>query len=102
MNHAAAKYGWLEAPQAYVSLKHEGDKIIAFERAGLLFIFNFHPTKSYTDYRVGVDEAGEYHIVLNTDEKQFGGFENVQSGTTHFTKAEKWNNRKNWLQVSFF
>lgn len=26
--------------KAYVSLKHEGDKVIVFERAGLLFIFN--------------------------------------------------------------
>ena len=26
--------------QAYVSLKHEGDKMLVFERAGLLFIFN--------------------------------------------------------------
>jgi len=26
--------------QAYVSLKNETDKVIVFERAGLLFIFN--------------------------------------------------------------
>jgi hypothetical protein len=26
--------------QAYVSLKNEADKVIVFERAGLLFIFN--------------------------------------------------------------
>lgn len=30
----------LTISQAFVSLKHEGDKVIVFERAGLLFIFN--------------------------------------------------------------
>ncbi|VCW70790.1 unnamed protein product, partial [Gulo gulo] len=53
MNKLEERCGWLSAPQAYVSEKHEANKIIAFERAGLLFIFNFHPSKSYTDYRVG-------------------------------------------------
>jgi 1,4-alpha-glucan branching enzyme len=100
MNHAADKYGWLEAPQAYVSLKHEGDKMIVFERAGLLFIFNFHPTNSYTDYRVGVDVVGEYKVVLNSDERRFGGFDNVKSDSTYFTTPMVWNERKNFLQVN--
>lgn len=30
------------------SLKHESDRVIAYERAGALFIFNFHATHSYT------------------------------------------------------
>jgi 1,4-alpha-glucan branching enzyme len=45
--------------QAFVSWKHEGDKVIAFERAGLVFVFNFHPTKSFTDYKIGVQTAGK-------------------------------------------
>lgn len=46
MQHLEEKYGWLASPQAYISLKHEGDKVIVFERAGLLWIFNFHTTVS--------------------------------------------------------
>lgn len=38
--------------QGYVSAKHQDDKVIAFERAGLVFIFNFHGQKSFTDYKV--------------------------------------------------
>ncbi len=49
-----AKYGWLAADPAYVSCKHEDDKVIVFERAGLVFAFNFHTSKSFTDYRVGL------------------------------------------------
>jgi 1,4-alpha-glucan branching enzyme len=100
MNHLDDKYHWLSALPAYVSLKHEGDKVIVFERAGLLFIFNFHPTQSFADYRVGVEEPGEYHVVLSSDEKQFGGFDRVDLNTKYFTTPMEWNGRKNWLQVS--
>jgi 1,4-alpha-glucan branching enzyme len=40
MNWLEEEHGWLRSPQAYVSLKNETDKVIVFERAGLLFIFN--------------------------------------------------------------
>jgi len=98
MNHLESKYNWLSSPQAYVSLKHEDNKMIVYERAGLLFIFNFHPTKSFTDYRVGVDVAGEYTIILSSDDKEYGGFENVTSGGKLLTTPQEWNGRKNWTE----
>ena len=101
MNNLETKYGWLSAPQAYVSLKHEVDKVIVFERAGVLFIFNFHPTQSFSDYRVGVKESGEYSVVLSSDENEFGGHERVDTSITHFTTPMECNNRKNFLQTSF-
>ncbi|TDL29811.1 glycoside hydrolase [Rickenella mellea] len=118
MNNLETQSQWLGAPQvsgsadlqqnvtngrishqAYVSLKHEVDKVIVFERAGLLFIFNFHPTQSFADYRVGIEEAGEYHVVLSSDEKRFGGFDRVDLSGKYFTTPMEWNGRKNWLQV---
>ncbi|KAF8914191.1 glycoside hydrolase family 13 protein [Gymnopilus junonius] len=99
MNHLAAQYGWLDAPQAYVSLKNEMDKVLVYERAGLLFVFNFHPTNSFMDYRVGVEEAGEYKIVLSSDEKSFGGFDNIMVDSKFFTTPLEWNGRKNFIQV---
>lgn len=48
MQHLEAKYGWLNAHQAYISLKNQSDKVIVFERAGLLWIFNFHGSVSDT------------------------------------------------------
>ncbi|XP_027062308.1 1,4-alpha-glucan-branching enzyme 3, chloroplastic/amyloplastic isoform X1 [Coffea eugenioides] len=47
--------------------------VIAYIRGPFLFVFNFHPTNSYHRYSIGVEEAGEYHIILNTDEKKYGG-----------------------------
>ncbi|KAF5393004.1 hypothetical protein D9757_001315 [Collybiopsis confluens] len=99
MNHLEDQRGWLAAPQAFVSLKHEVDKILVYERAGVLFVFNFHPTDSFTDYRVGVEVPGEYTVVLTTDEPRFGGFNNVKSGGQYLTTPFEWNGRKNFLQV---
>lgn len=93
------KYGWLHAPQAYVSRKHEEDKVIVFERADVVFIFNFHPTQSFPDYRIGVGAPGKYKIVLNSDDKQYLGHGRVDNSSEFFTTPESWDNRPNWLQV---
>lgn len=93
------KYGWLHSPQAYVSLKNDQDKVLVFERAGLLWIFNFHPAQSFADYRVGVEQAGTYQIVLDTDDTEFGGFGRNAKGTRFFTTDLEWNGRKNFIQV---
>ncbi|NLE66241.1 MAG: 1,4-alpha-glucan-branching enzyme [Lentisphaerae bacterium] len=52
--------------------EHCDDATLAFERAGLLFLFNFHPSKSFADYPVAAS-PGEYQLILDTDAKCFGG-----------------------------
>uniref|UniRef100_A0A5K3EQB0 1,4-alpha-glucan branching enzyme n=1 Tax=Mesocestoides corti TaxID=53468 RepID=A0A5K3EQB0_MESCO len=94
MQHLEEKYHWLSAPQAYVSRKHEDDKVIVFERAGVLFVFNFHPHKSFTDYRIGVDTPGSYKIILNSDRAEFGGFNRIDESLPMPTKNEPWDNRR--------
>ncbi len=44
----------------YVSLKNEGDKLIVAEKGELLFVFNLHPTNSYSSYRIGTCWPGEH------------------------------------------
>ena len=39
------KFDLIADRSQYITLTHESDKVIAFERGDLLFIFNFHPTK---------------------------------------------------------
>ena len=36
--------------------------MIVFERGSLLWVFNFHSTKSFADYRVGASIAGKYPL----------------------------------------
>ncbi|KAL9944404.1 hypothetical protein ACHAQF_008030 [Verticillium nonalfalfae] len=99
MNTTEAQFGWLRSPQAYISLKNESDKIIVFERGGCVFIFNFHPNKSFSDYRVGIETPGTYKIVLNSDSKDLGGHGRIEEGTRFFTTPMEWNGRKNWTHI---
>jgi 1,4-alpha-glucan branching enzyme len=66
----------------------QADLVMAYERKGLLFVFNFHPGNSYTDYGLPVD-AGKYVTLLCTDQSAFGGFDRVDMLTVHRTMVEK-------------
>lgn len=79
MQHLDGQFGILASTQAWVSAKHNGDKVIAFERAGLVWIFNFNPTQSFLDYRVGLSsDSVAYEVALCTDDGQFGGHQRIE------------------------
>ncbi|KAG7910431.1 hypothetical protein KL907_001322 [Ogataea polymorpha] len=100
MNTTESKYTWLNSQPAYVSLKNEVDKVLVYERNNKLFLFNFHPTQSFTDYRVGVETPGCYKIILNSDRSEYGGHGRIdESKSVFFTTEFPWNNRKNYIQV---
>ena len=62
-------------------------KVLIFERGGVWFCFNFHPTASYPDYTF---EAlpGKYMTLLDSDEAQFNGFERRTAGGVYVTSQE--------------
>jgi len=63
------------------------DGVVIFKRGELIFAFNFNPTKSFTDYGFEID-AGKYQIVLNTDNKLFGGLNRNDDSLIHETVNE--------------
>ncbi|MDD4869994.1 MAG: alpha amylase C-terminal domain-containing protein [Kiritimatiellae bacterium] len=63
---------------------HEDDKVLVFERDGLLFLFNFDPSRSYTDYAIDAP-PGEYILIFDTDESRFGGQNRIVPDQTYFT-----------------
>jgi 1,4-alpha-glucan branching enzyme len=84
----------------WVVIAHHDDHVIAFERGDrLLFVFNFHPTRSYNDYRIGVWWPGKYSIVLDTDSWDTGGQGRVHWDVTHVTVKSAWHGRPNYLQL---
>ena len=58
---------------------HQDDKIIIYTKGDLVFIFNFHPTKSFEGYFVPVERKGEYSVLLSSDDARFGGFGRVDT-----------------------
>ena len=87
----------------YVSLTNEGDKVITFERAELLFIFNFHPINSYEHYRVGTEYPNDHKIVLSTDDIEYGGSNRVSKEIIYnpikCEKDDKVNDRSYWFNI---
>lgn len=76
------------------------DQVIAYQRGNLIFIFNFHPNSSYTDYGMLV-EPGEYKVVLNSDNSKYGGFNLVDESVSHYTLDNVESNApgKLWLKL---
>lgn len=67
-----------------VTLRHEHneDKILAFERQALVFVFNFHPNRSHWGYRIRASE-GTYRMILDSDAPVFGGLGRLSPGQVH-------------------
>lgn len=76
------------------------DQVLAYQRGNLVFVYNFHPYKSFEGYGI-LAEEGSYKIALNTDDKKFGGFGLVDNEQTYFTMpdANKTADGKGWLQL---
>ena len=79
---------------------NDGDQILAFSRGDLLFVFNFSPNRSFTDYGFIVPQ-GSYDVVLNTDSKLYGGNDLADDSVRHFTNYDPIYERdgKGWLML---
>ncbi|KAM6985190.1 1,4-alpha-glucan-branching enzyme-like [Aplochiton taeniatus] len=64
MNLTEEHYGWLAASPVrhtgVVTTVADNDKVVVFERGQLVFVFNFHPSHSYTHYRIATPTTGKY------------------------------------------
>ena len=65
----------------------DDDQILAFKRGDMVFIFNFNPNKSFTDYGI-LAPAGEYKVIISSDNPKYGGYGNVDESVEHFTNDD--------------
>jgi len=66
----------------------EGSRVLAFLRARKVFVFNFHPTHSHTDYWIPA-APGAYRVVLDTDREAYGGLARQDAGIIHYTLTDR-------------
>lgn len=74
--------GFLTTPAPVLTHEHNAHNVLAFTRAGLVFVFNFHPTTSHVHYPISAP-PGHYRIVLDTDDWAFGGHGRLQAGQNY-------------------
>ena len=79
---------------------NDSDQVLAFMRGDLVFVFNFNPTTSFTDYGFLVP-TGAYNVVLNSDASEFGGNNLADDSVTHLTNYDPLyvTERKEWLKL---
>lgn len=79
---------------------NDGDQVLAFMRGDLLFVFNFSPSRSFTDYGFLVP-TGSYDVLLNTDAKEFGGNGFADDSVPHITNYDQLYaaQHKEWLKL---
>ena len=79
---------------------NDDDQVLAFMRGDLVFVFNFNPTHSFTDYGFLVP-TGSYDVVLNTDAMAFGGNGFADDSMTHVTNYDPLyvKDHKEWLKL---
>ncbi|CAD6338235.1 unnamed protein product [Miscanthus lutarioriparius] len=107
MNALDERFSFLSSSKQIVSDMNDEKKVIVFERGDLVFVFNFHPKKTYEGYKVGCDLPGKYRIALDSDALVFGGHGRVGHDVDHFTSPEgipgvpetNFNNRPNSFKV---
>lgn len=79
---------------------NDQDKVLAYRRDNLLFVFNFHAHLSHVDYGILASE-GKYKVVLNTDAVNFGGLglndDTIEYFTLHDPLYAK--DGKGWLRL---
>jgi 1,4-alpha-glucan branching enzyme len=85
----ATDYMLLAAAPAVQLYLDPDKKILAYERSGLIFVFSFHPTESFFGLPIQVPVAGQYKILLNSDEKEFGGFERLDQTLSYPTDKNR-------------
>lgn len=60
-------------------------QILIFKRNGLLFVFNFSPDRSFSDYMFEVD-SGKYTLALSTEATDFDGLNRIDTSVEHFSQ----------------
>ena len=79
---------------------NDGDQVLAYGRGDLVFVFNFNPTCSFSDYGFLVPR-GSYKTVLDSDSIEFGGYGRIDDKLEHFTLMDPLYKkvRKEWLKL---
>jgi 1,4-alpha-glucan branching enzyme len=101
MHHLESRHAFCRPHlHQWIMIQHNQDKVIAFEKGdGLLFVFNFHPVKSFFDYTVGVLWPGKYVLQLDSDSLNLGGFDRIDKNVEHFTRPVRHHDRPHSLQL---
>ena len=77
---------WTSPPQ--IVEQNNSTQVLAYLRESWLFVVNLSPLNSHENYTLQVP-SGNYHLVLDSDSSQFGGFGRIKSSYKYTSFQEK-------------
>ncbi|MDY0188597.1 MAG: alpha-amylase family glycosyl hydrolase [Syntrophus sp. (in: bacteria)] len=86
MMRLAAQHGLLNSPGPQLILENQEYLLLGFQRAGLVFLFCFHPHRSFTSHPVDL-LPGKYRLILDSDAPEFGGHGRLEPDQVYFTTS---------------
>ena len=87
----------IDNPNVHHLTVRQSDHTVSFMHGDFLFVINFSPDKSHSDYAIPA-EAGSYKLALSSDDKNFGGQERIDHNSRFFTSpADNNHNLKVYL-----
>lgn len=85
----ARKGNLLDSRPAQPLNMDEANQVMAFERGGLLFVFNWNGSRAIPDYKLPAPAPGRWRVVLDSDAEAFGGYARQDSSVYHFTDDKR-------------
>ena len=82
------RYGILSDGYAYNRKMDPENKTLVFSHGDVVFVFNWHPSRSLPGYSVPVPGPGRYRVVLSSDAEEFGGFGRIDASVYAFSRPE--------------
>lgn len=93
-------YSILEAKDLQNLWIDESSKILAYKKAGLVFLFNFNPVKSFEGFELPTGENNKYQVIFNSDEAQFGGQQRISKDVIY--EAKQLDNKKGNIGITIY
>lgn len=84
MIHLLNVQNLVNIPEVWKIWEDKADQVLVYLRGDYLFVFNFNPEKSFTDYGIPFSPA-KFKVVLNTDSGLYGGFDRIDDRMKYYT-----------------
>jgi len=80
-------------------LVHEDTRQMAYRRGPLVFVFNFHPSESFSGLRIPVPDPNDYRVILDTDRPEFDGLGRTAADATYPLQSVPMYGRNQSVQI---
>ncbi|HKM92144.1 MAG TPA: alpha amylase C-terminal domain-containing protein [Prolixibacteraceae bacterium] len=88
----------LSIPEIWKIWDNNTDQVLVYTRGDLLFVFNFNPSVSFTDYSIAY-HAAKFTLLLNTDSGCYGGYNRFDERIKYYTIPDANNANQHYLKL---